>query len=122
MGEGATSFDHTITVGTTPHFTASGSVRLWLFDSGGNHPDPKLKYYTFSAAAVDGYKKLSSTLPQAACELAYFHIPLPQANGLRPVKGVNGLFDAALHAGEVPHPWHIQPLTSVVRLLGRDRV
>lgn len=122
VSEGAGTFNHFLTVGATAKFSAESSVRLWFFDSGGNHEDPKLKYHTFGKEAVDGYVQLSSGQLRSACELAYFHIPLPQSGGLVPVVGHNGLFDAALHSGQVPAPWKWQPFTSIVRLLGKDRI
>lgn len=122
ISEGATSFDHTLTVGFSEDYCAETSLRLWLFDSGGNHEDPTMRYHTFRPSAVEGFERLSSLLPAAACELAYFHIPLPQAEGLNPVRGQNGLFDAALQAGMVPAPWRWRPFTSLVRLLGKDRI
>lgn len=122
VSEGAGTFNHCLTVGTTPEFSAESSVRLWFFDSGGNHEDPKFKYHTFCKEAVEGYSRLSAGQPCCACELAYFHIPLPQAGGLLPVAGQNGLFNAALHSGQVPAPWKWQPFTTIVRVLGKDRV
>ena len=50
----ARSFDHTLTVGPSAQADVRSSVRLWLFDSGANDPDPRGKYTTFSAAAVRG--------------------------------------------------------------------
>mmetsp|Transcript_57454 Transcript_57454/g.136605 ORF Transcript_57454/g.136605 Transcript_57454/m.136605 type:complete len:427 (+) Transcript_57454:126-1406(+) len=125
LSAGATSFNHTFTVG--PHDEASSSslsstLRFWLFDSGGNHPDDRLRYYTFSPGAVEGYKTLAATQQSSSGEIAFFHIPLPQAAGLTPIAGRNCLFEAALLDGKVPKPWCWQPFTSLVRLLGKDRV
>mmetsp|Transcript_42020 Transcript_42020/g.116007 ORF Transcript_42020/g.116007 Transcript_42020/m.116007 type:complete len:393 (+) Transcript_42020:86-1264(+) len=121
ISEGAANFNHTLSVGFSPSPSPS-SLRLWLFDSGGNHEDPTLRYHTFDPFAVEAYKQISSSHEPAACELAYFHIPLPQAAGLVPVVGQSRLFDAALHAGMVPLPWRWQPFTTLVRLLGKDRI
>ena len=51
----AKTFNHTLTVGfeATSATTASNCLRLFLFDTGGNHPDPKLRYYTVDKATVD---------------------------------------------------------------------
>lgn len=118
----ATCFNHTVSVGPAPPPHAQ-TVRLWLFDSGGNNlEEPANLYQTFRAEAVAGFRGLSNRVPRAGCELAYFHIPLPQCAGLYPVAGRNGLFDAALRSNYVPRPWCWQPFTAVVRLLGKDRV
>lgn len=139
----ATSFDHTLTVGPGADAGAAaagagaaaaagadndlegGTVRLWLFDSGGNHlANPALRYYTFREEAVAGL--LAATPAKVPCalggELAFFHIPLPQCEGLSPSIGVNKLFDAALVSGAVPAPFGWEPFTTLVRLLGKDRV
>lgn len=122
ISRGATRFDHTLTVGPAPPPSTS-SVRLWLFDSGGNNlEEPSLKYHTFKADAVAGYRTLSETLPKAGCALAYFHIPLPQCAGLCPVAGRHELFQAAMCSGKVPRPWCWQPFTWLVRMTGRDRI
>ena len=133
LSRGCTSWDHTLTVGPTMGPCASSSVRLWLFDSGGNDPDPALAYGTFSPAAVEGFRRLSG-LPvlceatgkaaqlaaPSALGIAFFHIPLPQQGGATPAIGHAGLFDAALNSGAVPSPFHLIPF--VVRALGKDRV
>jgi len=122
ISEGALSFDHTVTIGPSPSFNKASSMRLWLFDSGGNHDDPAIKYHTFNHAAVEGYRELSTSQEAALIELAYFHIPLPQASGLKPLVGKSCLFEAALRSGKVPSPWCWPGFTSAVRLLGKDRI
>ena len=62
----------------------------------------------------------TKSIPPSSTEIAYFHIPIPQCEGLTPVKGRNGLFDAALKSGMVPFPWNYVPF--LVRILGKDRV
>jgi hypothetical protein len=50
----AQSFDHTLTVGLGPTADSAPSVRLWLFDSGGN--DSHTRYGTFQPATVASIK------------------------------------------------------------------
>eukprot|EP00512_Aurantiochytrium_limacinum_P001937 CAMPEP_0171493558 /NCGR_PEP_ID=MMETSP0958-20121227/5029_1 /TAXON_ID=87120 /ORGANISM="Aurantiochytrium limacinum, Strain ATCCMYA-1381" /LENGTH=351 /DNA_ID=CAMNT_0012027195 /DNA_START=92 /DNA_END=1144 /DNA_ORIENTATION=- len=120
----ATSFNHTFTIGRKDQPDATNSLRLWLFDSGANSDDPNIMYTTFSKETVNGYKQLSQSgkLAPSADGLAFFHIPLPEYNGLTPLAGKNGLFDAALMGEKVPFPFNHEPLTSLVRLLGKDKV
>lgn len=49
---------------------------------------------------------------------SFYTIPI----GLSPVIGKNCLFDAALASGAVPAPFGTEPFTTLVRLLGKDRV
>jgi hypothetical protein len=120
---GAKGFDHTLTVGWGAS-AGGNAVRLWLFDSGANHADPAVRYTTFSPAAVAGYRALSSSreLAPSALGLAFFHIPLPEYEGLVPLVGKNGLFDAGLRGGKVPFPFNYQPFSALVRALGKDLV
>ena len=122
LSSAARSFDHTLTVGPTAKADARTSVRLWLFDSGANDPDPNIKYTTFSAAAVSGVRSLaaSHSLAPSAMSLCYFHIPLPQSGGVTPAHGTAGLFDAALNSGAVPKPFCWMPW--LLRLLGKHHV
>lgn len=128
ISEGVGGFDHTLTVSLGEPGSATSNdeqdthMRLWFFDSGGNHEDKSLKYHTFQPRAVEGYKQLQASLSPVGCELAFFHIPLPQANGLRPVKGQNGLFTCAVNAGWVPAPWKWEPFTSIARFAGHDLI
>ena len=72
LSRGATSWDHTLTVGPTQAPCGKSSVRLWLFDSGGNDPDPGRRYGTVSPAAVSGFRALvglpPATLPGPASQ------------------------------------------------------
>uniref|UniRef100_A0A7S0DJL5 Calcineurin-like phosphoesterase domain-containing protein n=1 Tax=Amorphochlora amoebiformis TaxID=1561963 RepID=A0A7S0DJL5_9EUKA len=119
FSKGAKKWDHTVTVGPNPF----ECVRLWLFDSGENSPDPKLKYTSFSLDAVHEYKLISKKLreqKEKAVGLAFFHIPLPEYSYNKPMVGTLGLFDAARRKGNVPAvakwcPW-------LVRLFGFQRV
>jgi len=43
LSEGAASFNHSLTVGPGPFADASNTLRLWLFDTGGNNPNPKIQ-------------------------------------------------------------------------------
>jgi hypothetical protein len=120
-----TSFNHTYTVGigTKQHpSTPSTSTRLWIFDSGGNHPTTR--YDPFPGNVVAGYTKITDAvkeLPKDAqekfkvsCDLAYFHIPLPEYTDTMPLVGSNNLFNAVLKSGGVPSPWkHVPWLVSV---------
>ncbi|CAK9021828.1 Probable inactive purple acid phosphatase 29 [Durusdinium trenchii] len=120
----ATTFNHTMTIGRGTEPSATDSVRLWLFDSGTNSPDPKLRYTTFSDASVRGYTELSESgkLAPSATGLAFFHIPLPEYENLDPLVGKNGLFEAALKGGKVPFPFNFRPMSDLVEVLGKDRV
>mmetsp|Transcript_46751 Transcript_46751/g.100056 ORF Transcript_46751/g.100056 Transcript_46751/m.100056 type:complete len:418 (-) Transcript_46751:160-1413(-) len=130
LSSSASSFDHTLTVSLAKTDDTDGkgeALRLWFFDSGGNHEDPKLKYHTFNREAVEGFLKFPADpalekLGATGSDLAFFHIPLPQAKGIKPVHGTNGLFSAALNAGKVPSPWHKEPFTTIVKCLGKDMV
>ena len=88
----AAGFNFTFTVSKV----SSKKVRLWIFDSGGNHEIPRYRYHTFDKETVQAYEKLSAALKEIRNEdeynlgLAYFHIPMPEYNGLDPVNGVNG--------------------------------
>lgn len=122
--KGATSFNHTFTVSRRAAADAETAVRLWLFDSGANSPDPKVRYTTFSAESVQGYEahSQSADLAPSAVGLAFFHIPLPEYEGVVPLAGRNGLFDAAANGGLVPWPLSHEPFSSVIRWLGKDLV
>jgi len=54
--------------------------------------------------------------------LAYFHIPLPEYEGVVPLVGKNALFKAALIGGKVPFPFNYPPLLWIIPLLGKDLV
>jgi hypothetical protein len=94
---GATTWDHTLTIGPTDHCDPNSSARLWFFDSGANNA--KYRYDTFEPAAVRGFQLLScpekhatrkrdkQPLPEAATEIGIFHIPLPEYAHLDPVVG-----------------------------------
>lgn len=120
ISKGATSFNHVVVVGNSKD-DPTRNTRLWLFDSGGNHVQrPELRYHTFDANAVNAFRRLSASSVRVGLELAFFHIPFKECEGLSPVVGRNGLFDAALRSGKVPRPfcW----MSSLVRLLGKDRI
>lgn len=116
FSRGATSFNHTICLG----FGEQHAVRLWLLDSGDEHPDPSIRYTTFEPEVVNSFKALSKSVKKVGPELMYFHIPLPEYGGVAPVIGQNNLFDAVLRTGKVPSPWNHIPW--VVRLLGKHHV
>lgn len=124
ISNAATSFDHTFTVSFNKNQNDGASTRIWMFDSGANSEDKNIRYTTFSSEAVQGYKTLSKTkgFNPGTIGLAYFHIPLPEYEGIDPLAGKNGLFNAGLKGGVVPFPFNYQPLTSLVRILGKDRV
>lgn len=114
ISAGARAWDHTLTLrcGET-------AVRAVLLDSGGN--DAEFRYGTVSAAAVAGCAALRAVAAREQRKaLCFFHIPPPEAGGLCPVVGTQGLFDAALRSGKVPAPFCWVPW--LVRLLGRDLV
>lgn len=69
----AQSFDQTVTVGFMPTADPS-SVRLWIFDSGGN--DEETRYGTFHPEAVASYKALAQSQSLASATHECF------ANGL----------------------------------------
>lgn len=48
LSEGATSFNHTLTVGPGIAADPSNTLRLWLFDTGGNNPDPQIQCAVFN--------------------------------------------------------------------------
>mmetsp|Transcript_5382 Transcript_5382/g.7593 ORF Transcript_5382/g.7593 Transcript_5382/m.7593 type:complete len:413 (-) Transcript_5382:92-1330(-) len=117
ISKGAKTFNHTITVGPDKE----DCVRLWLFDSGENHP--KFKYTSFDLASVSAYSTISEKLHESGenvLGLAFFHIPLPEYGYVKPVKGTLGLFDAARHKGIVPKIAKIAPW--LVKLIGQHRV
>ncbi len=127
LSTGARGFNHTLTIGPDP----GRAVRIWLFDSGENSPDPHTKYTTWSAEAVKSYAEVSQQLRGKAKNkeqlnmspppgLAFFHIPLPEYAGIRPVCGRLGLFDAALCKGLVP--WPASRVPWLVKALGLHRV
>mmetsp|Transcript_20688 Transcript_20688/g.30949 ORF Transcript_20688/g.30949 Transcript_20688/m.30949 type:complete len:411 (-) Transcript_20688:195-1427(-) len=120
LSKGAKNFNHTVTVGPS----AMNCVRLWLFDSGENHDDPKVRYTTFDKKAVQGYEEISAKLRKArepAVGLAFFHIPFPEYTGPKPLVGTLGLFDAAVTQGtHVPLIAKLCP--SLVKCLGKHRV
>ncbi|CAJ1393182.1 unnamed protein product [Effrenium voratum] len=116
--KGAMSFNHTMTIGFGAE-ADEDALRLWFFDSGGNSPDPEIRYGTFGADCVRGFEDLAARLPPKTPGLAFFHIPLPEYGGLTPLHGTQGLFDSALRAGMVPRPWCWVP--SLVRALGFHR-
>ena len=126
-----TSFNHTFTIGIGTEVQPSipsTSTRLWIFDSGGNHPTTR--YDPFPAEAVQGYTKIVEAvraLPKEAqekfnviCDLAFFHIPLPEYNDVKPLVGTNNLFNAILKSGSVPKPWNWVPW--FVRCIGKHRI
>ena len=129
----ATSFNHTFTVGFAEYPDPACSVRLWIFDSGGNDPDTR--FGTVDASVVAGYQELVQSLsqdsppsPAVPCapptrplaNLAYFHIPLPEYNNCTPIVGRYGLFDALVKAKMLPRPWKWIPWFP--RLVDRHRV
>ncbi len=128
LSRDAKTFNHTVTVGFEKVPTSCNScLRLFLFDTGGNHPDPKLRYDTVGQATVDAFayaSKAGDLNVQGGAPLAtaWYHIPLPECNGLTPVAGHNHLFKAALRAKMVPFPFRHQPFRFLVELLGRDRI
>ena len=134
-----TSFNHTFTLGVGTDDQPSdpiNSTRLWIFDSGGNHPTTR--YDPFPKDAVDGYTLItkairampsssesseSTSLPlplPTPCDLAFFHIPLPEYNGVVPLVGSNNLFSALEKSGGIPTPWKWVPW--LVRCMGKHRV
>ncbi|GBG29772.1 Phosphatase DCR2 [Hondaea fermentalgiana] len=120
----AKTFNHTLTVGRTAEADAASSLRLWLFDSGTNSDDPKIMYTTFAAETVREYARLSASgeLAPSAEGLAFFHIPLPEYQGTKPLAGKNGLFEAAILGGKAPWPVMHEPFKSLVRWIGKDLV
>ena len=123
----AKTFNHTLTVGFEDAPTSRNSLRLFLFDTGGNHPNPKLRYSTVDPATVDALTHASkagdlNVQGGAPLATAWYHIPLPECNGLTPVAGRNNLFEAALSAKMVPFPFQHQPFRFVLELLGLDRI
>jgi len=122
----AKNFNHTLTVGPSEN----QKIRLWLFDSGENSPDPKIKYTPFDSKAVEDYANLSKSEFKEEKEkvlgLAFFHIPLPEYAYLKPIRGDVGLFDAALTKGNVPAiarwaPWLVR-LTGLNRVVGSSKI
>ena len=130
-------FHHTILLSKSTfinHETVTIQVRLHLFDSGGNHPNPRIMYCCTPPEAVRGFvefhkqqhqkqqyqqqqqqqrqQKFKETTISAASttvrptELVYFHIPLPEYQFIDPVIGHNNLFEAALEGGKIPKPLH----------------
>jgi hypothetical protein len=122
IAHSATTFNQTLTIGPTAQ-SNSTSLRLWLIDTGGNHPT--LRYDPVNPEVVEGVRQLAAQYEQSAempkmLQLAYFHIPLNEYANLDPVVGQNCLFDAALHAGMVPKPYCYVPW--IVKMLGKHRV
>jgi len=127
LSKDAKTFNHTLTVGYDAVPSVKNSLRLFLFDTGGNHPDPKLRYYTVESATVNAYKyasKAGDLNVEGGSPLgtAWYHIPLPECNRLLPIAGENRLFECALRAGRVPFPFMFQPFRLLIHLLGFDRV
>ena len=128
------SFNHTYTLGihskedSISQNDPTTSTRLWIFDSGGNHPTTR--YDPFPKNIVNGYKQLTQAiidLPddlkekfKVAADLAFFHIPLPEYSGIDPIVGENNLFNAILSSNSVPSPWKFCPW--LVRCLGKDKI
>ena len=54
LREGAMSFNHTLTVGASSAPCAESSLRLWFFDSGGNHDDPAVSRIDLSGMLFHG--------------------------------------------------------------------
>ena len=52
----AAGFNFTVTVSKG----SSKKVRLWIFDSGGNHENPRYRYETFNEKTVEAYEKTIS--------------------------------------------------------------
>ena len=127
LSNGAQTFNHTLTVSRDETPSSTTALRLFLFDSGGNHPNSKLRYYTVADSAVAAYKYLSRTGAldidgKAPLGTAWYHIPNNECNGLLPVAGVNALFDCALRTGLVPFPFMHQPFRCFLGLFALDRV
>jgi hypothetical protein len=123
----AKTFNHTLTVGFSAKPTSRDCLRLFLFDTGGSHPDQRLRYHTVPPATVDAYRYASQSgdlhvAGGAPLGTAWYHIPLPECEGLEPIAGRNRLFGCALRAGMVPFPFRHQPFRFIVKLLGRNRV
>eukprot|EP00938_MAST-03A_sp_MAST-3A-sp1_P003046 g3046.t1 len=87
-----------------------------VFETKGRRIEVNSERYSNEKTPSTMTKSITSHAP----EVAYFHIPLPQCEGLRPVKGRNGLFDSALRSGKVPFPWNYVPF--LVRMLGKHRI
>ena len=117
----AQTFNHCFTCGFAPHADPHCSVRIWIFDSGGN--DEATRYETISPQTVSAFAEISkSTLRSAPllADLVFFHIPLPEYNDCEPIVGRCGLFDALVTAKQLPAPWKFCPW--FVRAVGKDRV
>ena len=80
-----------------------------------------MKYDPIEPEVVASYTALSSQKEfMQRTQLVFLHIPLPEYAGLPALRGVNGLFNAALTKGIVPFPWNHVPW--LVRYFGRDRI
>ena len=123
----AKTFNHTMTIGFEVVPTADNCLRMFMFDTGGNHPNHRLRYYTvqqstiddFARASRDGVLDFDGRTPLGT---AWYHIPLKECNGLLPVVGRNGLFQCALNAGKVPFPFMLKPFRWILHLFAMDRV
>lgn len=131
----ASSFNFTFTLSKMTSDGESNRVRLWIFDSGGNHENKALRYHTFEKESVLGYELQSKQFQEALGEaeprtvsreyargLAYFHIPLPEYEGLVPVNGMNGLFDAAVLGEKIPWAFNNFLGIAFLKLFRFDRV
>ena len=101
-------------------------IRLHMFDSGGNHPNPKIMYECIPTRVVQEFQMYLQKTPTdtdtaaATPELVFLHIPTPEYQHVDPVVGSSHLFQAALDGGKVPFPWNKVPW--LVRWLGRHRI
>jgi hypothetical protein len=142
----ATSFHHTLLLQKTTTMTPKGHVhqhrvRLHIFDSGGNHPDPKVIYECTPRRTVESFYQFCTTIntmddndnhhsnniPTSndtvstwEPELVYLHIPTPEYQHLDPIVGQNNLFHAALVGGKVPPM--LAKLAWLIRLCKLDRI
>jgi hypothetical protein len=98
-------------------------VRLHTFDSGGNHPNPRIMYYTTPIQAIQGFRDYLQQRQQKEVDvtgLVYIHIPTCDYQNIDPVIGQNRLFEAAVVAGKLPPP--LDKLVWLIQLLGKDRI
>jgi hypothetical protein len=131
----ARGFHHTFTLSKKQVATTTGQglnnnhcnkVRLYLFDSGWNHPNPKIYYYPTPPNAVQSFrgfmaaKQADTDDDDVVVGLVYIHIPTPEFQGLDPVTGSSNLFDAALQGGKIPP--HLARLAWLIRLLKFHRI
>jgi hypothetical protein len=120
LQNGAQGFHHTLLLTKN---NGNTKVRLYLFDSGGNHPNPKYMYYCTPERAVKGFEQFvlqnANTEPDVT-GICYIHIPTPEYQHLDPVVGRNNLFQAALVGGKIPSP--LDKLACLIRFLKMDRI